>query len=569
METGEIKVKRPLDLLGHIGKIVSLSRKKGLGREFAADAKRHIRFVMDKLDLKPQEAVFFSHLLARFDEGFISLSELTESMKVSKIKILRYMDVLETLEKKRFITSRVIDEEQYNRGRHNHVIYRVPLEVVNAARKGEKVSLPVYRNLPADEFFMVLYSIIQKMGDELRLNPLLGEINSLFQQNDQLFFPKKIRDYPLDDCNFLLLVYFCCKMAVDEDEQLSLHEIENFFESMNTIPFVTKSELRNLKHGNSELFTLGLIENTGAAGFKERDQFTLTEKAKQELLGEVELTETRIIKKRDLIPADKITAKELFYHEQEAPQIRRLRELLEPLQFGAVRERLTEKGMRTGFACLFSGPPGTGKTETAYQLARETRRDIMIVDISRTKSMWFGESEKIIKNVFDRYRSAVETAKKHGEPEPILLFNEADGVIGKRRDLSSGNTAQTENAIQNIILQEMENLTGILIATTNLVQNLDRAFERRFLFKIEFAKPCLAARESIWQTMLPLLPPEDIRSLASGFDFSGGQIENIARKYSMEQVLTGREPSLEALVRFCTEEKMEKKENRIGFGVQQ
>lgn len=63
---------------------------------------------------------------------------------------------------------------------------------------------------------------------------------------------------------------------------------------------------------------------------------------------------------------------------------------------------------------------------------------------------------------------------------PILFFNEADGVINKRKDSSSSNTAQTENEIQNIILQEMEDFKGILMATTNLIDNIDNAFDRRF-----------------------------------------------------------------------------------------
>ncbi len=78
-----------------------------------------------------------------------------------------------------------------------------------------------------------------------------------------------------------------------------------------------------------------------------------------------------------------------------------------------------------------------------------------------------------------------------------LLFNEADGVFGKRKDNPSSNVTQTEIAIQNIILEEMEKLDGILFATTNLTDNLDKAFERRFLFKIRFDKPTLEAKTNI------------------------------------------------------------------------
>lgn len=98
-----------------------------------------------------------------------------------------------------------------------------------------------------------------------------------------------------------------------------------------------------------------------------------------------------------------------------------------------------------------------------------------------------------------------------------------------------------ENSIQNIILQEMETLDGIMIATSNLTTNLDKAFERRFLYKIRFDKPSLTARAEIWQTMLPALNENDAYTLASQFDLSGGEIENIVRKHSVNAILSGNE----------------------------
>jgi SpoVK/Ycf46/Vps4 family AAA+-type ATPase len=222
--------------------------------------------------------------------------------------------------------------------------------------------------------------------------------------------------------------------------------------------------------------------------------------------------------------------------------------------------------MRKGFTCLFSGAPGTGKTETAYQIARETGRNIMMVDISNTKSCWFGESEKKIKEVFNNYRYAVDNS----DIAPILLLNEADAVIGKRLEFdgSSRSVDQTENAIQNIILQELENISGILIATTNLTQNMDKAFERRFLYKIEFTRPCLAARQSIWQTMMPALAESEAAALASRFDLSGGQIENIARKSEVDTIINGNRPSMDALTRYCVNENENSfnSAKKIGFG---
>ena len=91
---------------------------------------------------------------------------------------------------------------------------------------------------------------------------------------------------------------------------------------------------------------------------------------------------------------------------------------------------MKESGFRCGFTCLFYGAPGTGKTETVLQLARQTGRDIVQVNLSQLKSCWVGESEKNIKRLFDNYRNKVKKSKVI----PILLFNEADAIINQRME---------------------------------------------------------------------------------------------------------------------------------------
>jgi SpoVK/Ycf46/Vps4 family AAA+-type ATPase len=265
----------------------------------------------------------------------------------------------------------------------------------------------------------------------------------------------------------------------------------------------------------------------------------------------------------DLTAPNKIVSKELYFNEKVQSQIDSLTSLLRNENFKNVQKRLEKKGMRRGFACLFYGAPGTGKTETAYQLARLTKREIMMVDIAATKSMWFGESEKLIKGVFCHYKSLLDKRK----PVPILLFNEADAIFGKRMENTQRSVDQTSNAIQNIILQEMEILDGIMIATTNLTGNLDKAFERRFLYKVEFDKPSVEAKSKIWQSMLPNISEPDAHTLAQKFDFSGGQIENISRKSIVNEIINGGEPNLDYLIEQCQNETLGNEKKRIGFGV--
>ena len=162
------------------------------------------------------------------------------------------------------------------------------------------------------------------------------------------------------------------------------------------------------------------------------------------------------------------------------------------------------------------------------------------------------------------YKLLCKSCKNHNENTPILLFNEADALISKRRDVDSGSCAQTENAIQNILLQEMETFDGILIATTNLTNNLDAAFERRFLYKIKFEKPDLEAKSEIWRSLMPSLTKDDALILASEYDFSGGEISNIARKCFINELLFNQTTSLEQIKATCAQEKLTKRV-KIGF----
>ena len=168
-----------------------------------------------------------------------------------------------------------------------------------------------------------------------------------------------------------------------------------------------------------------------------------------------------------------------------------------------------------------------------------------------------------MKALFDTYRQRV----KESALVPILLFNEADAIIGKRQEGAERAVEKMENTLQNIILQELETLDGILIATTNLVQNMDNAFERRFLYKIRFDKPTVEARTAIWHELLPKLSDADAALLAERYDFSGGQIENIARHYNIDCILHGsNSDALAMLIGHCDNERLESVEQkRIGF----
>lgn len=182
-----------------------------------------------------------------------------------------------------------------------------------------------------------------------------------------------------------------------------------------------------------------------------------------------------------------------------------------------LQKRLKINNMPVGVSSLLYGAPGTGKTETVYQIAKKYNRPIYKVEISETKSIWFDESQKLVKKIFTDYYEF----KKEEKVCPILLFNEADAVIGKRKMAGFSSVSDTENAIQNVLLEELENFDGILFATSNLVNNLDPAFERRFLFKIKFDAPSIENAAKIWKNKLPSITVKEAFHLANTYNFSG------------------------------------------------
>ena len=172
----------------------------------------------------------------------------------------------------------------------------------------------------------------------------------------------------------------------------------------------------------------------------------------------------------------------------------------------------------------------------------------------------YGESQKLLKNMFSRYNRLVE----NNSVTPILLFNEADAYLSRRFSNISSSVDQTSNALQNIILEEMEKHQGIIIATTNLTDNLDHAMERRFLFKVNFQKPNSQTKFLIWKDKLPGLNPAIWEELANSYDLSGGQIENVVRKYVMNKILNKNKAGAKLFHAFCQAENCTNK-SRIGF----
>ena len=545
------KVKK--DLLYHMEKVVEELKDSQLSKEFFKKAAPHIRYVSKKLDMTQEQSVLMSLFIDKSDHNPIYISELTEYMKCRTVRIIRYMPDIDELERRGLV--RCSRSER-------RLSYRVPIEVINAFKNNENYIPRNIHDLTCSDLFAELQDIFMERDDcELTYEGTVEKVKYLLECNRHLVFTSRILSYRFDDDDLCLLILFCHLFVNNTDDRIRFHDIEFLYKDTRRFSRL-KCRLQCEEHILQEE---KLIEFSGEDGFKDRDTFKMTSEAKSFLFPELKIPSMDNDKKRgDMIRHEDISPKQLFYDKSITAQIQELGGLLDEKHYKDVCSRLKANGFRSGFTCLFYGAPGTGKTETVLQLARQTGRDIVQVNVSEIKSMWVGESEKNIKNLFDLYRQKV----KEMAIAPILLFNEADAIIGKRQEGAERAVDKMENSIQNIILQEMESLEGIFIATTNLAQNMDKAFERRFLYKIKFTKPTLEARTAIWKSMIPSLSEEIAHALANKYDFSGGQIENIARHYAIDNILHGAKAGeLTTLTEHCDNERLEKDgiKRRIGF----
>ncbi len=536
--------------------IMEVILKKTYGKKLSSDNIESIQPLLaalaSRLFITEREALMLTAFINLFDDSRISFHDLARHFDCSNVKIQTYWPEIESLAEKWYVCIRK-DNDGY-------LTFYVPSKAVGAIRENHPYVKESYENLSLEEWWDCLGDMLNNRDNgNLSYGIFTEELQRLIDNNPSLSIVQRLRSYQLDkvDSDTIILLAFADFFIRNSDDHIVSRDIEDIPENRSSLRRI----IRELERGVHLLQQYNLVEYACSDGQVESNAWKLTDKAKEELLEGVSYLKN--IPMVGLTQPDAISEKKLYYCEEVTKQVNQLRSLLQEDRFLAVQKRLEDKGMRRGFACIFYGSPGTGKTETVLQLARETGRAIKMVDVPNLRSKWVGDTEKNIKAVFEDYRRLCKDSKL----APILLFNEADAVLCKRNEGAVGSVDKMENAMQNIILQEMENLDGIMIATTNLTGNLDAAFERRFLYKIEFLKPTPNESKHIWRALLPDLDEKDALDLASAYSFSGGQIENIARKHIIDCILNEEDGlAIDAIREACrTEQFHNTSVNKIGF----
>jgi SpoVK/Ycf46/Vps4 family AAA+-type ATPase len=162
------------------------------------------------------------------------------------------------------------------------------------------------------------------------------------------------------------------------------------------------------------------------------------------------------------------------------------RETLDDLESLGVR---LQQG--AGASVLFTGPPGTGKTQAASVLANELGMDLYRVDLAQVVSKYIGETEKNLVALFEQTE----------EMSAVLLFDEADALFGKRSDARDSHDRYANPETQ-FLLQRIEDYPGIVVLTSNSRDNLDKAFVQRMTKVVGFVAARPDYRLPWWRRLL-------------------------------------------------------------------
>jgi AAA+ superfamily predicted ATPase len=544
-------------LLYNIEKISSAAARCEYNFENLTEIQNDVEFTSQYLDVSSKQCILFACFVELSLQRTVTIESLAKHLKCSVLKIITDIQEIEVLERKGYIL-------KSNKGRRNKYTYtdfgyNVPFNVIESLRTSDKSKLKqsIHFNLP--NFLEKVAEMINSREDNsMPTEVLFDQVEFLISNNlDDTFlrFVNKNVKHAVNKCLVFALAFFRFKK-----------EPHYTIESMTQSIFDDLSEQmaydQSLAARRNELFKNEIIRFQESQFY---DDKTIVLTAKTLKILYKNYPELNINNETDdlLIKSLSIKKKELFFEDNLQKQLQNITKVLDKRNFRNYQLKLESKNLHTGITIMFYGKSGTGKTESVFQIAKQINRDILMIELSQLRSKWFGESEKMVKRVFEDYRRL----SNNSSVVPILFINEADGMFSKRSEISAKNSSvdQTVNTIQNIILQELENFEGILFATTNLTINLDSAFERRFLFKVEFNNPLPEVSQQIWKSKLPELSQSQIKLLVSRYNLSGGEIENITRKYIIGDIIGDDSLDFDELLSFCELEKPFQKQNRIGF----
>ena len=349
-----------MNTLSAIEKIVDMAEDSKFNEKFLQQVEPYAKLISEKQGINTIQAIFLS-IFVEYDSSDrrASICDISRFLDCRCIHLMKYKDDIEGLVKAHFLRRRC---------RHDDTSYYVPGNVMKAITEDVKYNRESYMCEDATAFFQRFYSFTHlNYEDDLSYDLLYEEIKLLFSDNAELDFVRKIKSLNLDFEEEMILTHFCRHLVLNEHDAIPLHNLTFLLE----LDFERERLSRELKRGNHILMRRKLIEYNFDDGFEDKECYRLTNRTRKTILKGFNIKLSKQCN-RDFILSKSIEEKKLFYEGETVSQIGELKGLLSEENFKSIKARMKAQKMRCGFACIFYGAPGTGKTETALQLARMT-----------------------------------------------------------------------------------------------------------------------------------------------------------------------------------------------------
>ena len=546
-------------MLAAVQNISEATKEKTFNQELVQSLAETAAPIIQFFSLTLEEAIVLCYCIdANLKDQTVNKESITTHFGKDITALADVDEYIEGLAKKKLVFLSNKDRKFKRQFKYVHLNPKVPAAM--AEGDASLLGLP-YCQIFSDFLMEVNDLIVLRISEHISSQELFMEVSQLIDNCKSLKEIKWLRKQKkLKGYELLVFLNICVEQGDGEDEI----DIDKIINEVIDHPSEKMKIKQAIKGERSVLFKENYIVHCGNI-FGMMNLVQLSDETLDHLMQYMKSEQKKEFNPRmgTLINSEKIAEEQLFYNDREHQQISTLKNALQEENYKLLVDRMRKHNMLPGFTALLYGLPGVGKTATVKAIARETGRHIFMVDIPKINSKWVGESEKNLSRLFDEYRRA----KKLYSKQPILLFNEADAIIGKRIEANSS-VDKMNNSLQNILLQELEDFEGIFMATTNMANQICGSFDRRFLFKLEFKNPEDHIRLEILQNAFPNLDEDLLNHINQDFPLTGGQIANIKKKILVKEMLESNFDIEPALFSLCEDEfSLRKNGNRptIGF----
>ena len=521
-----------------------------------------LKIVCDFFDVEPKTGVLLSVIICDQLIGEVRyIHKVFKNIGFSSLEIISLNNQIKDLVKRSWLKQSNKTFPYAKEIKSNQTEYIISQHILNAVLFLDKELIENERPLDFTDGLIKLRNYMKHLVDSnLYEDEMYDGVQQFLWDFKENTFLKEITESQELLVEEKLILFWLSSEYIFDREEFDLDAVCDFLGFENNFIYNFKQRIKNDK---STLFNTNYLSfvNPELADFS---SITYGDKMLDLLTKTCVKVEQKKIKHKfcQLIQPDDIEFKNLYFNTKQHQDITKIIDMLSPENYKKMCENFKSHKMKEALSLLFYGLSGTGKTELVRQIAKKHNRILLMVDIASIKSMWVGESEKNIRRVFREYAEALKIC----DLAPILFFNEADAILNKRRKIESSSD-QMLNSMQNILLQYLEDFEGIFMATTNYINNLDDAFDRRIFYKKAFELPDENTRFQILQDLFPEWPNDWIKDIASDFELSGSQIQNIKRKLLVDSILFDIDYSnKELLVNYIEEELGFRKKNRTEIG---